>query len=102
MQNSDDRPLATAKPLPGAVRLVVSGLTDTRYLQQRLQTAGVVVKCEQVSMASGQQRDYFRALQQRYDWHGLPMVFVADDDKDGPGEFVGGELEMLQWLADDQ
>lgn len=80
-----------AKPVPQSVRIVVSGLTDTRYLEQRLTNAGVAVEHDKVSMASGERREHFRDLQRQYNWHMLPMVF-AD------GEFIGGELELLRRL----
>ena len=81
-----------AKAIPQSVRLVVSSLTDTRYLEQQLADSGVVVEHDRVSMASGERREYFRELQQQYNWHKLPMVF-AD------GKFIGGELELLQRLG---
>ncbi len=87
----DSVKLHDAKPVPQSVRIVVSSLTDIRYIEQRLADAGVAVEHDKVSMASAERREYFRGLQQQYNWHMLPMVF-AD------GEFIGGELELLQRL----
>ena len=73
------------------VRLVVSSLTDTRFIERELESRNVAVAFDQVSMASGERREYFRELQQQHNWHSLPMVFLDD-------EFIGGELELLERL----
>lgn len=83
--------MADAEPFAHRAPVVIcaSGLTDIRALTGRLDDVGVRYHVERFGMGSAEQREAFRALQSKYDWHTLPMVFVS-------GRFVGGEPELAR------
>lgn len=73
------------------VVLVVSPLTDDRFLRPLLRDLGLDMERVEYTMASQQDRIEFDQLRNQTGWKMLPQVFVE-------GRFLGGIDELLQWL----
>ena len=65
-----------------------SRLTDTRALREWLEANAVEHRFVEMSMASGEERARFHALEQMTGWRWLPQVFFG-------GEFIGGAQELI-------
>jgi glutaredoxin len=76
-----------------SVVLVVSPLTDDRFLRPLLADQRLSVERVEFTMASQQDRMEFDHLKQLTGWRMLPQVFVE-------GQFLGGIDELLQWLSE--
>ena len=72
-----------------------SRLTDTRALREWLEANAVEHRFVEMSMASGEERARFRALEQMTGWRWLPQVFFG-------GEFIGGAQELFSLGAQRQ
>jgi glutaredoxin-related protein len=85
-------PKRVAATLEGAeVVLVVSPVTDDRFIHDLLRKQGLAAQRVEYSMASHADRAEFDQLREATGWKTLPQIFVN-------GRFIGGVSELLEML----
>lgn len=83
----------TATLTQSEVVLVVSPVTDDRFIHDLLGKHGLAAARVEYTMASHADRTEFDQLRAATGWRTLPQIFVR-------GRFIGGVSELLKMLAE--